>query len=265
MIERLNPPIHALILDMDGVLWRGDQPIGDLQCIFKALKDRGYKVALATNNATRTAEQYRQKLLGFGVEFDATHIVTSADATAHYLHHKFPQGGPIYVIGEEGLIHALQRFGFFPAEDGEVLAVVAGLDRKLTYEKLRKATLLIRKGIPFIGTNPDRTYPSPEGLVPGAGTVLAAIEAASDVKPIVIGKPYPTLFRVALERLEASPEETLVVGDRLDTDILGGQQVGMRTALVMSGVTSEDELKRWSPPPDLIAPSLAHLLGLKPC
>jgi 4-nitrophenyl phosphatase len=257
MIEQIHPPIHALILDMDGVLWRGDQPIGNLRCIFKTLKDRGYKVALATNNATRTAEQYRQKLLGFGVEFDINHIVTSADATAHYLHHRFPQGGPVYVIGEEGLLNALQRFGFFPAEDDKVLAVVAGLDRKLTY---------IRKGIPFIGTNPDRTYPSPEGLVPGAGTVLMAIEAASDAKPIIIGKPYPTLFRVALERLGASAEETLVVGDRLDTDILGGQQAGMRTALVMSGVTSEEELKHWSShPPDLVAPSLAHLLGLESC
>lgn len=263
MIKTLHPPVQALILDMDGVLWRGDQPIGDLPRIFEAFKAQGLRVALATNNATRTAEQYCQKLLGFGVAFTAEMVVTSAEATAYFLHRQFPQGGPVFLVGEEGLRHALAQYGFYPVEDGQVIAVVAGLDRQLTYNKLRKATLLIRQGVPFIGTNPDRTYPSPEGLVPGAGTVLAALEAASDVKPVIVGKPFPTLFRVALERLNATPAETLVVGDRLDTDILGGQQAGMRTALVLSGVSTAEEATHWSPPPDLIAPTLAHLIGLE--
>ncbi|WP_322807183.1 HAD-IIA family hydrolase [Thermanaerothrix sp.] len=263
MIQTLIPPVRALILDMDGVLWRGDQPIGNLPAIFETIQAQGLRVALATNNATRTAEQYAQKLLRFGVTFDPQFIVTSADATAYYLHQQFPQGGPIYLIGEEGLRQALAQYGFHPVEDGQVLAVVAGLDRQLTYEKLRRATLLIRQGIPFIGTNPDRTYPSPEGLVPGAGTVLAALEAASDVRPIIIGKPFPTLFRVALERLNSHPQETLVVGDRLDTDILGAQQAGLRAALVLSGVTTTEEARHWSPPPNLIAPTLAHLLGIE--
>lgn len=260
MIKTLHPPVRALILDMDGVLWRGDQPIGDLPRIFEAFKAQGLRVALATNNATRTADQYCQKLKGF---VDAERIVTSAEATAYFLHEQFPQGGPVFLVGEEGLRHALAQYGFYPVEDDRVIAVVAGLDRQLTYDKLRKATLLIRQGVPFVGTNPDRTYPSPEGLVPGAGTVLAALEAASDVKPVIVGKPFPTLFRVALERLNATPAETLVVGDRLDTDILGGQQAGMRTALVLSGVSTFEEAKRWSPPPDLIAPTLAHLIGLE--
>ncbi|MGB9798538.1 MAG: HAD-IIA family hydrolase [Thermanaerothrix sp.] len=263
MIQNLTPPVRALILDMDGVLWRGDQPIGNLPAIFEAIQTQGLRVALATNNATRTAEQYAQKLQKFGVTFDPHFIVTSADATAHYLHQQFPHGGPVYIIGEEGLRKALAEYGFYLVEDGQVLAVVAGLDRQLTYEKLRKATLLIRQGIPFIGTNPDRTYPSPEGLVPGAGTVLAALEAASDVQPTIIGKPFPFLFQVALERLNCDSHETLVVGDRLDTDILGAQQAGLRAALVLSGVTTAEEASRWSPPPVLIAPTLAHLLGLK--
>jgi 4-nitrophenyl phosphatase len=138
--------------------------------------------------------------------------------------------------------------------------VVVGIDRQLSYEKLCRATLLIRSGVPFIGANPDRTFPTPEGLIPGAGAILAAIETATSVKPLIMGKPSPAMYQLALERLGTSPAETLVVGDRLETDIAGAQVIGCRTALVLSGVTSEADAYAWQPPPDFIARNLASLV-----
>jgi 4-nitrophenyl phosphatase len=252
-------PIKALILDMDGVLWRGDRPIGDLPAIFASMKKRGYGVVLATNNATLSATDYLAKIHDFGVDLEEWQIVNSSQAAGHYLAQRFPEKGKVFIIGESGLVSTLSSFGFELAEH-DVLAVVAGMDRNLTYEKLRKATLLIRGGVLFIGTNPDRTYPMPEGLVPGAGAILAALEAATDTPPIIVGKPAPEMYRVALERLQVEPEQALVVGDRLETDIAGAQKLGCRTALVLSGVTSKMEALSWSPPPDWIEADLTELM-----
>ncbi|MEW6179571.1 MAG: HAD-IIA family hydrolase [Chloroflexota bacterium] len=259
LLERL-PQIKALILDMDGVLWRGKQPIGDLASIFSKITALGLKYTFATNNAVGTIGQYVQKLRDFGVQVTPQQVINSPMAVAHHLKQMYPQGGSVFLIGEAGLVEALQETGFSHSDDG-VVAVVAGLDRQFTYEKLRKASLLIQKGIPFIGTNPDKTFPSPEGLTPGAGSILAAIETASGVSPQIMGKPYPHLFNLALQRMGTKPEETLVVGDRLDTDILGGQNTACKTALVLTGVTSLEEALAWQPQPDLIADSLASLVG----
>ena len=129
--------------------------------------------------------------------------------------------------------------------------MVVALDRGINYEKLRQATLWIRAGVPFIGTNPDRTFPTPQGQVPGAGSILATIEAATDVAPLVIGKPNPAMYQFALERMGLLPEEVLVVGDRLETDIAGAQNLGSPCALVLSGVTDEEKAWQWDPAPDL--------------
>jgi 4-nitrophenyl phosphatase len=134
------------------------------------------------------------------------------------------------------------------------------MDRGINFQKLKKATLLIRSGIPFYFTNPDRTFPTPEGLIPGAGALLAALEVASDVTPIIAGKPSTTLFEFALERLGTKPEETLVVGDRLETDILGGQRAGCKTALVLSGIAKKEDAKTWQPKPDMVLNELSDLL-----
>jgi 4-nitrophenyl phosphatase len=262
MIFSLSPAIKALILDMDGVLWKDDQPIGDLPRIFARIQEVGLKVILATNNAMRSADQHQQKLARFGVTVEEWQVVNSGMAVAYLLSQRFPHGGPVFVVGEGGLIKALEKNGFYPADADakDVLAVICGFDRQVTFEKFTRATILIRKGALFIGTNPDRTFPTPEGLIPGAGSFVAFLEAASDVKPIIAGKPFPTLFQLAFNRLQLSPDEILAVGDRLDTDILGGRQAGCRTALVMSGVTSPGELAAWSPKPDLVAPDLSSLL-----
>ncbi len=155
---------------------------------------------------------------------------------AHYLQRRYPTGGPVFAVGETGMIDTLAKFGFYQ-DNQDVLAVVAGLDRQVTYDKLARATILIRSGAMFIGTNADRTLPMPEGLLPGAGAILAALETATDVQPVVVGKPEPEIYLFALERLKTSPAETLIVGDRLDTDITGAQKIGCHTALLLSGVS----------------------------
>jgi 4-nitrophenyl phosphatase len=244
---------------MDGVLWRSDQPIGDLPGIFAHISRGGRKVVLATNNSTLSPEQYLEKLARYGVFLEAWQIVNSSEATAQYLYQRYPEGGPVFVIGEAGLFEALEKWGFYPSEE-DPRAVVMGMDRKVTYEKLRQAALFIRSGAAFIGTNADRTFPTPEGLVPGAGAILKAVEVATDVKPFVVGKPAAEMYRVALDRLGASPQETLVVGDRLETDIRGAQVLGCPAGLVLSGVTTEEQARAWTPPPDLVAADLTSLV-----
>ena len=255
--------IRALILDMDGVLWRGEQSIGDLPSIFERITSQNLKVVLATNNASRSVEQYLVKLSSFGVYLEDHQIVTSAIATGNYLKQHFPDGGDIFVVGEQALADTLAKFDFYhKPHEKHVTAVVAALDRGITYEKLNQACKLIRSGAAFIGTNPDPTFPEPGGLAPGAGAILAFIQRATDVEPIIIGKPAPIMFKLALTRLDTKPEETLVVGDRLETDIAGAQSLKCKCGLVLSGVTSSEEVKHWSPQPDYIAIDLNELINL---
>jgi 4-nitrophenyl phosphatase len=251
--------IKSLILDMDGVLWRESTAIGDLPVTFKRFEEFGLKVILATNNGTRTPLQYVQRMAGYGVDISVDQVITSSMALVHLLLKKFPKGGPLYILGETGLTSSLEEAGFFQAEK-DVLAVVGGMDRTIDFWKLKKATLLIRQGAPFYFTNPDRTFPTPEGLIPGAGAILAALETATDVKAEIAGKPSPVLFEFALERLGSLPTETLAVGDRLETDILGAQRAGCKTAAVLSGVVTKSEALAWQPKIDLIIPELADLV-----
>jgi len=258
MLYQLTPKIRGLILDMDGVLWKDDQPIGILPEIFNRISHLGLKVMFCTNNSTLTVESYQAKFHNFGVTIETSQIITSSIAAAEALKSRLPFQSRIYVIGENGLIQTLKQEGFYPAET-DVQAVVAGLDRFVTYEKLKKGALFVRNGAIFIGTNPDRTLPTPEGLIPGAGTIIAALETATDSKAIVVGKPDPFMTALALQRLGLKAQETLVVGDRVETDIAAGQAVGCRTALVFSGVSTSADLQKWSPQPDLTAPSLEYL------
>jgi 4-nitrophenyl phosphatase len=178
---------------------------------------------------------------------------------AYLLKKRFPQGGPVYFIGEIGLETALKEAGFYLSEKDPV-AVIASMDRQINFFKLKTATLLIRRGIPFYATNPDRTFPTPEGLIPGAGAILSSLITASDVEPIIAGKPNSTLYDFALEKLGTKPEETLAVGDRIETDILGAQRAGLRTALVLSGIATREEGLAWNPAIDVIVPELGDLL-----
>jgi 4-nitrophenyl phosphatase len=249
-------------MDMDGVLWKEDEPLVNLANFLQELNKRNIRFVFATNNATKSISQYRKKIKSvFHLTIEPWQIITSAYAAADYLSQRFPQKGNIYIIGGRGLMDALAKKGFnTPGDRSEIIAVAAGLDLKLTYKKLCRASLLIRNGKPFIGTNPDLTYPSPQGQIPGAGSILAALEAAAGVKPIIIGKPFAPMLTTAIERLGTNPDETLVIGDRLDTDILGGKNIGCRTALVLSGISTLGEVASSPYKPDLVAQSLDHLL-----
>lgn len=263
-MTRLSPTVRGLVLDVDGVLWRDTEPIGDLVAIFERIAARDLRVVLCTNNSTRTPEQYLQKLRGFGVDLEPWQIVTSSSVLAHTLSARFPAGGPVYVLGEEGLAEALREKGFRPVSDAETagaVAVAMGMDRGITFAKLRAATLLIRGGVPFYATNPDRTFPTPDGLIPGAGALIAALTTATDVDAIVVGKPGPAMIELALERLATPRERSVVVGDRLETDIAAAQAASCPAALVLSGVSTREMAVAWRPRVDLIAADLAELVG----
>ncbi len=249
--QSVCPLPRCLITDMDGVLWRGKQPLPGLAEFFQFLRARSVRFICATNNSSSTPEQIADRFHAFGTDVTPDEIVTSSVATADYLQTILPTGSKVYVIGMDGVRQAITRAGFVIAED-EAAAVVVGIDWNLTYNQLKRATQLIRGGAKFIGTNSDATFPSPDGIIPGAGSLLAAIETATSVKPIVMGKPDVVLYEMALQRLGASIEETVALGDRLETDILGAVRLHMKSILVLSGVTTLEELAASDYQPDWV-------------
>ncbi len=256
--------IKSLILDMDGVIWRADAPIGDLPSIFNRIRERGLKFVFATNNATRTSEQYVTRLSSLGVQVEPWQVITSAQAVSHSLTRQFPRGTKIFMIGEDGVRKALEENGYeiLPVENAPMAeAVVVGIDHQVSFQKMSEATYLVRKGIPFFATNPDKTFPTPRGEIPGAGAWYSVIVTATDIQPVVAGKPFPFLMELGLEKLGTTKEQTLVVGDRLETDIAAGQAVGCPTALVLSGVSTIQQANNWIPAPDLIVENLSQLVG----
>ena len=256
--------IKALILDMDGVVWRSDTPIGDLPAIFRRIEERGLKYVFATNNGTKTPEQYADVLAKFGVRVHPSQVVTSALGVADMLARKFPPGTKVFMIGEDGVRAALEDKGFdiLSVESApEAEFFVIGIDRQISFDKMREATLLVRRGVPFYATNPDKTFPTPRGEIPGAGAWISVITTATDVEPIYAGKPFPFMMELSLERLGTQRDETLVIGDRLETDMAAGQSVGCPCALVLSGVSTRVQAQTWTPAIDIIADDLSSLVG----
>ena len=253
--------IEALAIDMDGVLWRGDTPLPGLTQLFNFLHSRSIPYMLATNNASKTPQQYQHKLAKFGVTISPETVLTSSLATAAYLKRELTGQGNVYVIGGDGIRQAMHQAGFTVVDDSSqpARAVVAGIDFNLTYDKLKHAVLLIQRGARFVGTNGDVTFPSEEGFYPGAGSILAAIEAATKVKPVTIGKPERLMFEIAVEKLGSQPERTAMVGDRLETDILGGQRAGLKTILVTTGVDNEASILQKGVQPDAIFSGIDEL------
>lgn len=258
--------IERLILDMDGVLWRGQTPMPGLDALFDLLDEMGIGYVLATNNATKVATQYVDRLKNYRVEVRPEQILTSSEATAAYLRARCPAGTTTYVVGEEGLRQALHAREFqvltsegFIDESVRAEFVVVGFTRYVCYPQLASAARLIRHGARFVGTNPDVTFPSEAGPLPGAGALLAFIEAATGVEPLIIGKPNPAIFEEALERLGGTPETTAMVGDRLETDIKGAQTAGLHTILLLSGVTGREKATQSDIRPDLIYEDISDL------
>ncbi len=262
MIDFAKDGIKAVFLDMDGVLWRGSDTLGDLPAIFNRFSELKLPVLLATNNATSTVDQYIQKLQKIGVNLAEWQIATSGEAVVYYLLQKYSTGIRIYVVGMPSLKEMIAAAGFIIAES-DVKAVVVGVDRDITYDKIKIANLLIRGGAEYIGTNPDVTFPTPEGLIPGAGSIIAAVTAAAEREPVFAGKPGSILMDLSFSRLSnIEKEQILMVGDRLETDIAAGQSFGSKTALVLSGVTSLTMAEAWQPKPNYIFNDLSELVGV---
>ncbi len=240
--------IKHLIIDMDGVLWHGDRAMPRLVEFFDLLRARGITFVLATNNASRSGDEYVKKLAGMGVAVTLDEVLTSPQATAAYLAAHAPQAR-VYTIGEPGLRAELMARGLHVVDDAEnalkpATHVVVGIDRGLTYAKLVEACILIRNGATFIGTNPDVTFPGERGIVPGNGATLAALRVSTDVTPLIIGKPEPEMMVQSMARMGGTAADTAVIGDRLDTDILGGQRAGLTTLVVLSGIASAEDVKK---------------------
>lgn len=259
LLERLDR-VKSYVIDMDGVVYRGDTCLPHVPEFLSALDQRGVPFLMATNNSMRTPDEFRRKLAGMGIQVDAGRILTSAVATRAWVQDRFPQGTRVFVLGMDSLEQAVLGDGFFIPAGKDAEVVVTGANFDLTFEDLRIATLAIRAGATWVATNGDTTFPTEEGLIPGAGAIIAALTAATSVSPEVVGKPSTGMIEEALHELGTASEETVMLGDRLDTDILAGERAGLVTMLVMTGVTTPDELSSSRIEPDIVLPDLSPLV-----
>jgi len=258
-------PVRAFVVDLDGVLWRGRELLPGAIDFLRFMETRAFPFCLASNNATLTIESVQDRLSQAGIRLTAENLVTSADAAAGYIRRHYPHPPSVFAIGEESLRRALVEAGCSLQESGDNAGiVVVGMDRELTWRKIVEAGLAITAGAVFIGTNPDRTFPTERGIGPGNGAILAALETATGRPPLIVGKPEPHLFLEATSRLGVPPAETLVVGDRLETDIAGGARAGMQTALLLTGVTAAADLPGRDVRPDWTFEDLPALLQRLP-
>jgi 4-nitrophenyl phosphatase len=258
LIEQLDSA-RGFVIDMDGVIYRGDTRLPHVSEFLTALERRGIPFLMATNNSMRTPEQFAHKLAGMGIDLDPERILTSSVATRGWVQDRYPAGTKVFVVGMASLQEAMLGDGYFTPAGKDAEVVVSGADFDLTYEKLKIACLAIRAGARYVATNGDTTFPTEEGIIPGAGAIIAALRAATNVEPDVVGKPSTGMIEEALQSLGTKPEETVMLGDRLDTDILAGERAGMPTLLVMTGVTSPAELESSSIRPDVVVDDLAPL------
>jgi NagD protein len=242
---------------MDGVLVRGTQLISGTDAFIERLCGRGVPFLILTNNSMYTPRDLQVRLEHIGLRVSAEELFTSALATARFLQEQTPHG-TAYVIGEAGLTTALHDVGY-ALTDLRPDYVVLGETVTYSYQRLTVATRLIAAGARFIATNPDVNGPSEGGLVPATGAVAALLAAATGVKPYFVGKPNPLMMRAALRRLGAHSESSVMIGDRMDTDIVAGTEAGMRMILVLSGVTRRDAVARFPYQPTMIAESVADL------
>ena len=246
--------------DLDGVIYRGDEPVGGAADAVSALRGSGIRIVFCTNNSRSTVSQYVEKLAAVGLDVAPAEIVTSAVVTAEVLVAEGFAGARAFVVGGDGIRSCLAEAEIVIDDShGEPPAlVVVGWDPTFSYDEMRRAVLAVRAGARLVATNDDASFPAPDGLWPGAGAILASIETASDVSAEVMGKPHPPMMETVARRLDGA-KDIAMVGDRPDTDLAGGAALGWRTILVLSGVTTEAEAATVTPRPDLVLPSLADL------
>lgn len=253
----------AVLLDLDGVLFRGDEPIAGAASTVEALRDRGKHLVFLTNNSARTPEQVAEKLGTLGIQAAPAEVVTSAGATAELMAREADgRQQTAYVIGRDGVRTALRAAGFEILEGDPPAAgfVVVGWDGDVTYDDLRRATVLVRGGARLVATNADASYPAPGGeLWPGAGAILAAVETASGAAATVVGKPHLPLFEAAVAR--AGTRNVLMVGDRIETDVAGAAAAGLDACLVLSGASRPADLLDQDSLPLTLLPDVGGLLS----
>jgi NagD protein len=255
-----HQPVRAWLSDMDGVLVHEDVAIPGAAEFVRKLRDCGLPFLLLTNNSIFTARDLQARLSRSGIDVPEESIWTSALATAQFLDMQRP-GGTAYVIGEAGLTTAMHAIGYVLSErDPEY--VVLGETRTYSFESITTAIRLIENGARFIATNPDPTGPSVNGPIPATGSVAALITRATGVEPYFVGKPNPLMMRSALNRIEAHSETTVMVGDRMDTDVISGLEAGLRTILVLTGSTPAEAVERFPYRPTYIRDSVADLIEL---
>ncbi|UYM06652.1 HAD-IIA family hydrolase [Solicola gregarius] len=253
-------PIVSWLTDMDGVLAQEEKAIAGAPEFIERLVASGRRFLVLTNNSIFTPRDLRARLAVSGIDVPESAIWTSALATAQFLDDQRPEGSA-YVIGEAGITTALHNIGYIMTQRDPDY-VVLGETRTYSFEAITKAIQLIEAGARFIATNPDSTGPSPAGPMPATGSVAALITKATGVDPYFVGKPNPLMMRSALNRIEAHSETTVMVGDRMDTDIIAGLEAGLRSVLVLSGSTRREQIERFPYRPWRVVDSVADLVEL---
>ncbi|MDR0306266.1 MAG: HAD-IIA family hydrolase [Chitinispirillales bacterium] len=251
-------PVKHVISDMDGVIYRGKSLIPGAKEFISGLISSNTKFLFLTNNSEQTPLDLARKLERLGVKgIQESNFITSAMATATFLHNQRP-AGTVFVVGGGGLISELYKAGFSVSEHKPDYVVV-GKTASFNFEMLKKAISLIMDGAKFIGTNPDVIDPMENGFEPACGSLLAAIEIASGKKPYIVGKPNSLMMTIALNQLGVVANETVMIGDRMDTDIVAGMEAGMKTCLVLSGVSTKDTIDEFPYKPDYICENVGEI------
>ena len=245
-------------MDMDGVLVHEERAIDGAARFVARLRERGLPFLVLTNNSIYTRRDLAARLAASGLQVDEDSIWTAALATARFLAEQRP-GGSAYVIGEAGLTTALHEVGYVLAERNPDY-VVLGETRSYSFERITRGIRLIAAGARFIAANPDTTGPSADGILPATGSVAALISKATGIEPYFVGKPNPLMMREALRVIEAHSESTAMIGDRMDTDVVAGMEAGLRTVLVLTGISTRETAERFPYRPSLIVESVADLI-----
>jgi NagD protein len=257
-VSNRRAEIKSWLTDMDGVLVHENEALPGAADLLRKWKDDGTPFLVLTNNSIFTARDLSARLRASGLEVPEERIWTSALATADFLKSQKP-GGSAYVIGEAGILTALHDAGYIMTETDPDF-VVLGETRNYSFEAITKAIRLLGRGARFIATNPDATGPSSDGPTPATGAVAALITKATGKEPYVVGKPNPMMFRSALNRIGAHSEETGMIGDRMDTDVVAGIEAGLHTVLVLTGISDRAEIERYPFRPDEVLDGVHQLL-----
>jgi NagD protein len=253
-----DAPIRNYLMDMDGVIIREDRTVPGADRFIARLREAGHPFLILTNNSMYTPRDLAARLGHMGLSVSDTDIWTSALATAKFLSDQRPSGSA-FTVGEAGLTTALYEAGYTQSERDPDYVVI-GETRTYSFERIQRAIRLVAGGSRFIATNPDPTGPSPEGLVPATGAVAAMISRATGVEPYFVGKPNPLMMRSALRAIDAHSESTVMIGDRMDTDVISGLEAGMKTILVLTGITGREVVDRFPYQPTRVLDSVADLI-----